>query len=484
LSLYERFLARVDESPDAIAVVDGERSLSYMELAREAAQLEARLAEAGVCTGSLVGLRLPRCAAVVIAIIGILRRGCAYVPIDPGYPLSRQRLIADEAHLGVIVESRNGILIPSRTDIGAQRPDWDLPLDAAYVIFTSGSTGRPKGVIVGNGHVLALIDACKNIYNFSPADAWTLFHSHSFDFSVWELWGALLNGARTVVVPDEAAADPWHFADLLAEQRVTVLNQVPTAFSHLVAALGEHPRPLAELRYVIFGGEALHLSAVRRWVDVGYAPGARLVNMYGITETTVHVTHCQLTEEDLTGNSAASPIGTPLPHLQIQLIAGSRLVPPGAPGEILVSGDSVSYGYLGRPDLTAEHFVTLPDGSGIAYRSGDWAVADARGRLRFIGRRDRQVKVRGFRIEPGEIEAAIGEHPAVAQCAVITTASRLGEPMLVAHYACWPATAVEPGDLRDHLARQLPPYMMPARVHRQNALPLTHHGKIDLAALA
>ena len=486
MSIYERFLAQVDQSPEAIALTEDDRSWSYWELAQAARRLTTQLAEAGVRSGGLVGLQLPRSAQVVIAILGILGHGCGYVPIDPAYPRERQSLIEKEARLKMVVKSQSGQLILQPAASDPDQPPWEVPAGTAYVIFTSGTTGAPKGVVIGNEHVLALLDACREVYDFSPADAWSWFHSHSFDFSVWELWGALLSGGRAVVVPAATAADPGRLADLLAAERVTVLNQVPSAFVHLAAALEERPyslHSLPALRYVIFGGEPVRLSAVRRWIEQERAPGARVVNMYGLTETTVHVTYCLLTEKELAAAPGATPIGVPLPHLQVRLVDGGRPAPPGTPGEMVVSGRSVSHGYLGRPDLTAERFVNLPDGTGTAYLTGDWAVADPQGKLFYLGRRDRQVKVRGFRIELGEIEAVVSSYPGIAHCAV-TTSERLGEPVLAAHYACWPDTPVAPGSLRSYLAQRLPAYMVPARLRPHSSLPLTAQGKVDPAALA
>ncbi len=482
-TLPERFLSVADGAPEATAIVDGERAVTYAGLARAAAAVTDRLAAAAVPPGTLVGLRLPRGVQVAAAVLGILGHGCGYVPIDPAYPLPRQRLIAEEARLDFAVELAGDDPVPVRLRPPGS-PAWEVPPDTAYVIFTSGSTGRPKGVMVGHRHLLALIDACYQRFDVGPEDVWTLFHSHSFDFSVWEMWGALLSGGQAVVVPPGTAADPRRFARLLAAEEVTVLNQVPTAFSHLVAELAGAPRPLPAVRYVVFGGEALGLSSLRRWRDLGCAPGARLVNMYGITETTVHVTYCLLTDDHLEGGRPGTPIGAPLPHLRIRLTdAAGRPAAAGIESQVAVLGDAVSHGYLGRPDLTAERFVSLPDGDGPAYLSGDWVRPDRDG-LYYLGRRDRQVQLRGYRIELAEIEAALAAHPAVAHCAVTTEPTALGEPLLAAYYTCWPAAALEPAALRVHLAARLPAYMIPARLRSRAELPVTPHGKVDLAALA
>ncbi|MBN1174641.1 MAG: AMP-binding protein, partial [Micromonosporaceae bacterium] len=365
----------------------------------------------------------------------------------------------------------------------AAGPPREVPPDTAYVIYTSGSTGAPKGVIVGNGHVLALLDACDLEFRWTGQDVWTMFHSPSFDFSVWELWGALAHGGRLVVVDSLVAADPRVFAEVLAEEEVTVLSQVPTAFGHLVAELERRPVPLPALRYVVFGGEALNPAAVRAWRDLGLAPGAELVNMYGITETTVHVTHLPLAgQAAASGPAGSTPIGRPLRHLRVHLVDESgAAVPAGTPGEMLVAGASVAHGYLGRPDLTAQRFGEY--GGERVYRSGDWAVRDEHGLLHYLGRRDRQIQLRGFRVELGEPEAMLAEHPAVAQCAVVAEPNQLEELQLVAYYVTRVGMELDPGGLRAFVASRLPAHLVPSRIRRIAELPRTVHGKVDLETL-
>jgi amino acid adenylation domain-containing protein len=360
----------------------------------------------------------------------------------------------------------------------------ELPADVAYVIYTSGSTGAPKGVLVGHRQVLALVDACDQRYEFGADDVWTQFHSPSFDFSVWELWGALLHGGRLVIVPAETGASPPAFARLLADESVTVLSQVPTSFGYLVAALEEEPTALPVLRYVVFGGEAVNPAAVDRWFTAGWAPNATVVNMYGITETTVHVTHGVLTPGRTRPRTDATPIGTPLPHLRVIVVDEDlRPVPPGTAGEMLVAGAGVSHGYLHRPELTAQRFVRLSGVDGPVYRSGDWGVVDENGDLHYVGRRDGQVQLRGFRVECGEIEAALADHPGLLECAVVLGANRLGEPVLEAHLV--PRGAPVPtAELRAHLAARLPAHLVPGRYRTHTALPRAASGKVDRTALA
>ncbi|MFE0220190.1 amino acid adenylation domain-containing protein, partial [Streptomyces albidoflavus] len=291
------------------------------------------------------------------------------------------------------------------------------PYDTAYVIHTSGSTGRPKGVPVPHAHVVRLFEASGEHFRFGADDVWTLFHSYAFDFSVWELWGPLLHGGRLVVVPYEVSRSPREFLRLLDEEKVTVLNQTPSAFEQLVLADAATDRPTGSLRYVVLGGEALVAERLRPWADRHGLDAPELVNMYGITETTVHVTFHRLVRADLEDPRRRGVIGRPLPDLRVYVLdAAGRPVPPGATGEMYVSGPGVAPGYLNRPELTEERFLPDPFGAPGTrmYRSGDLARWRPDGTLVHAGRADQQVKIRGFRIEPGEIEAVLTAHPAVA----------------------------------------------------------------------
>ncbi|RQY46732.1 amino acid adenylation domain-containing protein, partial [Burkholderia stagnalis] len=281
---------------------------------------------------------------------------------------------------------------------------------AAYVIYTSGSTGTPKGCVVTHANVLRLFDVTRESFALSSHDVWSVFHSTAFDFSVWELWGALLHGAQAVFVPFETSRDPLAFAGFLREHRVSVLSQTPSAFR----LLDRQPGTLPALRLVVFGGEALAPASLRGWFDRYGDARPRLVNMYGITETTVHVTARTLRSAD--ADAPLSPIGEPLADLSLQLLdRHGEPVLDGVPGEIHVGGAGVARGYLNRPGLTAARFVPDPHGAPGArrYRAGDLAQRQADGEIHYLGRADQQIKIRGFRIEPGEIEAALRAHPAV-----------------------------------------------------------------------
>ncbi|MGW0807866.1 amino acid adenylation domain-containing protein [Nonomuraea sp. NPDC002799] len=459
------FEAQVRSAPDAVAV--GE--LTYAQVNARANRLAHKLAAHGARPGAIVALSLPRTPDLVVALLAVLKTGAAYLPLDPSYPAERVGYMLADAGPVCVVD-------PGWLDDLGDRPAHDLerdlrPGDAAYVIYTSGSTGRPKGVLVTHHNVVRLMSATDHWFGFGPGDVWTLFHSYAFDFSVWELWGALLYGGRLVVVPYEVSRSPRDFLALLARERVTVLNQTPSAFHQLVAA--DDGRELA-LRYVIFGGEALEPARLAGWRP----EGPTLVNMYGITETTVHVTHQVLTP----GAWQGSPIGRGLPDLRVYVLDDAlRPVPPGVAGEMYVAGDGLARGYLGRPGLTSERFVANPFGppGSRMYRSGDLARWSPDGTLDYLGRADQQVKVRGFRIEPGEIEAALLGHPAVAQAAVVVREDRPGDQRLTGYVV----TAGETGDLRAFAGRFLPGYMVPAAIVEVPALPLTVNGKLDRAAL-
>ncbi|MFH8978198.1 non-ribosomal peptide synthase/polyketide synthase [Streptomyces sp. NPDC017890] len=502
-ALFER---RVRQHPDAVAVTDGDVSLTYTELNARANRLAHALITRGVGPERRVALALPRSAEQVVAVLAVLKAGGAYLPVDPSYPAARiSHLLQDAGPALLVTTGRTGELpgtyhvdrlLLDATDLDGL-PDTDpaVPLDprhAAYVIYTSGSTGAPKGVVVPHRNVVRLFDATRELFDFRAQDVWTLFHSYAFDFSVWELWGPLLHGGRLVVVDHETSRSPDRFLALLARERVTVLNQTPSAFYQLMQADAEYPeisRGLA-LRTVVFGGEALEHARLASWYERHPDDAPRLVNMYGITETTVHVTHAALDR-----TSAAGHIGTALADLRTYVLdAHLRPVPPGVHGELYVAGAGLARGYLDRPGLTAGRFVADPFGppGSRMYRSGDVVRRAARGSLRpeagggslrYVGRADQQVKVRGFRIEPGEIEAALAAHPGVAQVAVLARQDRADDTRLVAYLVPAAGAGPRPDELRTHLAARMPQYMVPSAFVELDALPLTANGKLDHRAL-
>ncbi len=501
--LDERFSAWARRSPDAVAVVCGAERLTYGGLDRRAGRWAARLRQRGVGPETTVALLLPPSIDLVVAILAVLKAGGAYQPLDPAAPAERLALLlADGAPAGVLTVAALAPRLPAdgrwRIELDAEPVDGGAPLAPppagapgperlAYVLHTSGSTGRPKGVEVTHGNVLRLFAAARLEIDFGREDVWSLFHSAAFDFSVWELWGALAHGGRLVVVA-AAERSPDRFRALLGREGVTMLSQTPSAFAALDAfdALDAAAAllPLA-LRHVVFGGEALLPERLAGWYGRHAEDEPRLWNLYGITETTVHVTIRPLSRADA-ARSGASPIGRPLADLTIDLLdPAGRPVPVGLPAEIHVGGAGLARGYRGAPDLTASRFVPDPRSrsGGRLYRSGDLARYTEDGALQYLGRIDQQVKIRGFRIEPAEIEGALLRLPAIREAAVTAPSDPSGERRLVAYVVPRGGAAPSPEELRGALAATLPDYMLPAAFVILAALPQTANGKIDRRAL-
>ncbi|WP_026414931.1 non-ribosomal peptide synthetase [Actinomadura oligospora] len=473
------FEAQVAARPSAVAVSFEGRSWTYAEVNAAANRLARHLVAQGVRPEQNVALSLPRSAEMVIAVLAVLKAGAAYVPIDPDYPADR---------IAYMIEDSAPVLTLTSIDVEGDYSSENLegveisPDHPAYVIYTSGSTGRPKGVVVPHQNVVRLLRSTEPWFSFGPDDVWTLFHSYAFDFSVWELWGPLLNGGRLVVVPYLTSRSPDEFLKLLAAEQVTVLNQTPSAFYQLMAADRENPGSDLALRYVVFGGEALELGRLDDWYS-GHAEDApTLVNMYGITETTVHVSYVAL-DRTYAATAPGSVIGVGIPDLRIYVL-DERLqpVPAGVVGELYVAGDGLARGYLNRPGLTAERFVADPFGGepgARMYRTGDLGRWLSDGRLEYLGRFDQQVQLRGFRIELGEVESALVRHETVADAAVV-----LRDEKLIAYAVpSTLGTELDASDLRRFVNATLPDYMVPATVVALDALPLTVNGKLDRKAL-
>ncbi|MER5611841.1 amino acid adenylation domain-containing protein [Streptomyces sp. NPDC002215] len=499
-TLGELFDTAARRDPAATAVtqcaLDGTtRSLTYGELAEEKSELASVLRAAGVGPGKRVAVAVPRSVEQVVALVAVVSAGGAYVPLDLAYPDERLEYILADAAPQVVLVDRDQrdrfarLLVRAGVQARVLVQGDELPRDTtepgtgrhdpAYVIYTSGSTGRPKGVVVPHSAVLTLLANTGPGMESGPHDVWVQFHSFSFDFAVWELWGALAHGAELLVPEYALTRSPVDFHRLVRERGVTVLNQTPSAFYQFIEADRHAGVPVTALRRIIFGGEALDLGRLRGWVERHGTEGPELVNMYGITETTVHVTHRVLTDEDFADGGEVSPIGGPIPGLVVHLLDDMlRPVPPGRLGAIYVAGDQVSLGYLGRPGLTAGRFVANPfasDGSRM-YHTGDLARRAIGGELEFAGRADDQVQLKGFRIELGEVESAVRELDGVVDAAV-TVAD--GGDHLVAH-----VVGRAPHDLTGLLAAKLPAHMVPGRVLPVDALPLTVNGKLDREALA
>ncbi|MDA7025414.1 amino acid adenylation domain-containing protein [Bacillus sp. CLL-7-23] len=505
------FEEQVEKYPEATAVIFEDTSFSYDELNKRANRLAHWLIHKGIGPEQFVALAMPRSLDMVVCLLAVLKTGAAYVPLDPNYPAERIAYMLKDAEPVCIMTTSE---VSSFLDAGAvekmilddseikkelkkyssDNPSHSdriaplLPLHPAYVIYTSGSTGHPKGVIIPHHNVVRLFKATNDWFHFSSEDVWTLFHSYAFDFSVWEIWGPLLHGGRLVIVPHEISRSPVEFLRLVIREGVTVLNQTPSAFYQLMQADRDNPelgRKLS-LRFVIFGGEALELSRLDDWYQRHPENHPLLINMYGITETTVHVTYVAL-DQKKTSLKANSLIGYGIPDLRIYMLDRYlKPVPPGVTGELYVSGDGLARGYLGKPDLTAERFVADPFGpSGTRmYRTGDLARWRSDGSLDYMGRADQQIKIRGFRIELGEIEAVLVHHHKIAQTAVVVREDQPGDQRLVAYIVpVSETTEFDFAELRHDASRTLPEYMVPSAFVTIDKLPLTPNGKLDKQAL-
>jgi amino acid adenylation domain-containing protein len=503
--LHREIEERAASHPDAVALACEGDVLSYAELNRQSNVLAHRLVAAGVGPGSLVGLCLEPSLALPVAIVAIMKAGGAYVPLDPGYPPERLALVLGDAEIGALVTrsalrsmffSYAGRVVCVDQEQGVpndENPETDVsPKDLAYVIYTSGSTGKPKGVLVTHQNVQGLFAGTRATFRFGADDVWTLFHSYSFDFSVWEMWGAFLHGGRLVIVPRATIRSPEAFYALLSRERVTILNQTPAAFQQLIRVDGAcTDRVDLALRWICLGGDSLDVHALRPWFERHGGECPRFANLYGPTEITVLATIRIVSPSDLELRPG-SLLGQPICGDEVHVLDARREpVPVGVRGEIYVGGAGLARGYLNRPELTAERFVLHPfseTGDRRLYRTGDMARYRSDGELEFLGRADDQVKLRGVRIELGEIEATLSRHAAVSEAAVVVHSYAVDDQRLVAFVALRPTGSPVAADetldaLRDWTKAQLPAAMVPSLFIAERALPLTPNGKLDRRAL-
>lgn len=525
-TLHSRFAYQAKIRPQHIALSYEDQSLTYAQLdalaTKQAAQLQAQQIQAN----SLVAIMLPRGIDLIVQLLAVLKIEACYVPIDPNYPIDRVEWIINTCQPSCLISchdvydtmwfnkkapileskvylidakslaTKSSITSSRNTSLQQQQAPEGLPQVPAYTIFTSGSTGKPKGVMVGHQQVLSLLDAVTPLLGNDHTDVWTLFHSFAFDFSVWEIWGALTTGARLCIVPQATTWSSEAFLSLLHQEQVTIVNQTPSAFYALITADSKNQlqtKPLA-LRSVIFGGEALNLQKLSAWWQRHTEGKPRLINMYGITETTVHASWLELNPELI--NCELSPIGNALTGLEIHLLDDQlQPVKQGEVGEMYVNGNQLAFGYLGRPDLTASRFIASPFHHGERlYRSGDLAL-QKENQLFYCGRADRQLKVRGFRVEPAEIEAVIECHPAIQQCIVLPKpeADQTTTKSLLAFVQCHseqetqhnektnnkPSQFPDNDTLRQYATEKLPAHLMPATFIFVSHFPLTANGKLD-----
>jgi amino acid adenylation domain-containing protein len=502
--IHQLFESRAASTPNAVALELDAEQLNYAELNRRANALAHYLRTLGVGPEVRVALCVERSFATVVTILAVLKAGGAYVPLDPGNPMERlQWMLQDSQPRVLLVDAAGRAVLPQLDaaltviDVNddhrwADQPHHDpdphgvglQPQHLAYVIYTSGSTGKPKGVMIEHAHVTRLFSATRAWFGFDASDTWSLFHSYAFDFSVWELWGALTHGGRLVIVPLDVARSPQKFHRLLCRTGISVLNQTPSAFRQFLAAQSGNPRR-HRLRYVIFGGEALDTTMLRPWYEQHHNRATQLINMYGITEITVHATYKVLSAADAVAGSAC--IGRRIPDLQLYILdAQGQPVPVGVTGEICISGAGVARGYLNRDQLTTQRFLandfsTRP-GERL-YRTGDLGRWRADGEIDYLGRNDAQVKIRGFRIELGEIEAQLRSLSEVDEAVVVARREADGEQRLVAYYTRAAAAVIDAQRLKQQLGTRLPAYMVPEALVELGQLPLTSNGKLDREAL-
>ena len=497
------FEEQVRSTPRNTAVECGAASLTYAELNARANGVARFLRERrGIRSGEMVAVFLERSEWAVIAILGILKAGAAYVPLDTGYPAGRlEMMLRDSASKAILSRPELAPRLPvacqglalditstgadAVPDAGADNLETVLSPDSvAYVIYTSGSTGVPKGCAVTHRNVVRLMKNDRHDFDFHSGDVWTVAHSFCFDFSVWEMYGALLYGGCAVIAPEDEVRDAARFRALIERHGVTILNQTPGAFYALMEEEARQPAPtLASLRSVIFGGDRLEPARLRAWVDRYPLGRVALVNMYGITETTVHVTCYRLCDRDVRGAAGRSLIGRPIPETTLYVCdAGLRPMLLGVPGELYVGGSGVSQGYLNRPELTAERFVPSPFRPGERlYRTGDVGRLWPDGNLEYLGRNDQQVQVRGYRVELGEVTGRLLCHPGIHQALVVDREGAGGTRQLAA-YLVGPGR-LNAAELRLHLSAVLPDYMIPSHFVQLDRFPLTENGKVDRAAL-
>ncbi|OPZ94372.1 MAG: Linear gramicidin synthase subunit D [Firmicutes bacterium ADurb.Bin419] len=493
--IHDFFTDQCRKTPDNVAIKFNHETITYRELNEKTNGLARLIRSKGVGRNNIVGMVLERSPYMIIAMISVLKAGGAYLPIDPQYPEDRINYLIEDSGAQIILTTEDlkekcsfaeQIICIDSIDEDVDCGDLEsinTPDDMAYIIYTSGTTGNPKGVIIEHRNIARLMFNDNFQFDFDHSDVWTMFHSYNFDFSVWEMYGALLYGGRLVIVAKMIARDTKSFLELLRKEGVTVLNQTPPAFYNLINeefSVGNsgvsYDSPL-KLRYIIFGGEALNPCKLKHWKN--RYPETKLINMYGITETTVHVTYKEITDKEIESN--VSNIGKPLPTLTTYIMDRNMgLQPLGVAGELLVGGDGVGRGYLNREELTKEKFIWNPyKPSERLYRSGDLVRYLENGEMEYLGRIDHQVKIRGFRIELGEIESVLVKYSEIKEAVVIGKKDSSQDSSLVAYVVWNEYGRRDINALRTYLKGALPEYMVPSFFVNMDCLPLTSNGKVD-----
>ncbi|GAA4115499.1 hypothetical protein GCM10022393_15640 [Aquimarina addita] len=492
VTLVDLFERQVEKAPDSVALIFGEESMTYGEVNQNANKVARMLRAKGVGSNNAVGVLMEKNMQVVISMLGILKAGGAYVPMDVTYPQDRIDYIIENSQLKWILISEeyaelvsekeleviNVIEADSFLDI-SNLPKNNHPEDLCYVIYTSGTTGKPKGVEVEHKNVVRLLFNEEFQFDFGEDDVWTMFHNHCFDFTVWEMYGSLLYGGKLVIVSQEDARDPSKYLEIVQKNKVTVLNQTPTAFYSLNKVCENKGVVLPEIRYVIFGGEALAPIKLKRWKALH--PMTKMINMYGITEITVHGTYKEIGDYEIENN--IGNIGKSIATGSLYLLDHTmKQVPNGVIGEIYVGGEGVARGYMNNPELTNSRFIDNPIKKGDRlYRTGDLAILLPNGDLEYKGRIDRQVQLKGFRIELKEIESHLIQHELINDVVINMTKSEKEEPFLCAYYIG--EKQLEVATLRSYLETKLPHYMIPSYYVKIKEIPFTSNNKIDFSKL-
>ena len=492
LVVQEIFEKKAMRWADRTALIFENETCTYQMLNARANKMAHILRKRGVLPDTIVAVSISRGIDVIAGILAVLKAGGAYLPIDPTFPPDRLLYMLSDSHAALILTQDEYIPTFAASDIPCitfseeSFPEQSIanpalvnsPSDLMYIIYTSGSSGHPKGVMITHQNVVRLMKNDRPLFSFSHKDTWTLFHSLCFDFSVWEMYGALLNGGKLVIVAKDDAKDTKKFLKLCKRHKVTVLNQTPGAFYNFIMEELLDTKANLLLRYVIFGGEALKPSVLLPFHKK--YPETELINMYGITETTVHVTFKKLHTSDM--KKGISNIGKAIPTLKTYILDKNHcLLPIGIPGELCVSGDGVARGYLGNIGMTEQKFIPNPFGEGRLYCSGDLARVSANGELEYLGRIDNQVKIRGYRIELGEIESEIMRYPGMKEAIVLSRETRSGDKKLHAYYVS--DSDPSPADLREALRKELPDYMVPTFFTKLQKIPLNRNGKADRKSL-
>ena len=497
LSIPQLFEAQAEYNAGAIALVFAGQELTYRELNEQANQLAHLLRSLGVGPEVRVGLCVERSLEMVVGLLGILKAGGAYVPLDPAYPRERLNFMLEDAETTVLVTQhrllerlpshekvvcldadRQAIARQSKANMAASVAGENV----AYIMYTSGSTGKPKGVLGTHRAAINRFHWMWITYPFEPGEVCCQKTALSFVDSVWEIFGPLLKGIRSVIIPDMVVKNPEQLLDTLAAQAVTRVVLVPSLLRALLDAATDLTDVLPNLKYCISSGETLPLVLALRFME--RMPHCVLLNLYGSSEVAADATCFDMRHYE---SLSRIPIGRPIANTQVYLLDSQmRLVPVGQPGELAIGGDGLARGYFNRPELTAAKFVPNPFSSepgARLYKTGDQACYLPDGNIEYLGRLDHQVKIRGFRIEPGEIEAVLSQHPAVYEAVVVAREDTLGDKRLVAYVVPRGGQSITTGDLQDHVLKALPAYMMPSTFVWLEALPLTPNGKVDRQAL-